>query len=414
MNSAFDAETLLPAAEAFDTPTFVYSELVLRQKCGELKRHLTGVPYRLLYAMKANSSPAVLRIMLDEGLGIDAVSPGELRLALRLGFPPESILFSANNMTDQEMRDAASAGVLLNVGELSRLEKFGRHAPGSSVCARLNPQFGAGHHEHVITAGERSKFGVPVEQVDEILSVADRFGLRIVGLHQHIGSGIMSVETLWRAMSVLLDAARAFPGIRFINFGGGLGVPYGPDDRPIDLENFGRRILEPLRTFANSHPADDLSYWFEPGRFLSAEAGTLLVRVNTIKTNRGRVFAGTDSGMNHLIRPAIYGSYHGIWNLSNPTGPLREYDVAGNICESGDVFARGRRVQEIREGDVLAILDAGAYAMAMASHYNLRPLPAEVLLTAEGELRLVRRRQSHEDLVDELLADPHRPVSRTA
>lgn len=224
----------------------------------------------------------------------------------------------------------------------------------------------------------------------------------------------MSTETLWRAMSVLLDAARSFPGIRFLNFGGGLGVAYGPDDRPIDLEKFGRRILEPLRTFARSHPADDLSFWFEPGRLLSAEAGTLLVRVNTIKTNRGRVFAGTDSGMNHLIRPAIYGSYHGICNLSNPTGPLREYDVTGNICESGDLFARGRRLPEIRDGDVLAILDAGAYAISMASHYNLRPLPAEVLLTSDGELRLVRRRQSHEDLVDELLADPDQTVSRTA
>ena len=403
MKSTFDNAALLRAAETFGTPTYVYSERVLRRQCAALRRHMSGIPFRLLYAMKANSSPAVLRILLDEDLGIDAVSPGELHLALRVGFPPERILFSANNMTDSEMEDAASAGVLLNIGELSRLEKFGRYAPGSDVCVRLNPQVGAGHHEHVITAGERSKFGIPVEQIDSIKDVAGRYGLQIVGLHQHIGSGIMSGDTLWKAMTVLLDAAASFPDIRFLNFGGGLGIAYSPGDRPIDLDDFGQRIVDPLSEYAEHHPSEGLSFWFEPGRYLTAEAGTLLVGVNTLKSNRGRIFAGTNSGMNHLVRPAIYGAYHAIFNLSNPDGPVATYDVTGNICESGDVFARSREVQEIREGDVLAILDAGAYAMAMASEYNFRPLPAEVLLTADGELRLVRRRRSYQDLVDEAM-----------
>lgn len=405
MKSAFEPDALLRAANLFGTPTYVYSEQVISAKCNELQRHLSGVPYRLLYAMKANGSPAVLRIMLDEGLGIDAVSPGELHLALKVGFPPEQILFSANNMTDGEMWDAAEAGVLLNIGELSRLEKFGRYAPGSAVCVRLNPQVGAGHHAHVITAGARSKFGVPVEQADAVRAIAEKYGLQIVGLHQHIGSGIMSTDTLWKAMTVLLEVAPSFPNVQFLNFGGGLGVPYNPADEPIDLENFGRRILDPLRSFADRHPSENLSFWFEPGRFLSAEAGVLLVRVNTLKTNGDRVFAGTDSGMNHLVRPAIYGSYHGIFNLSNPNGPTAVYDVTGNICESGDVFACARDVQEIHEGDVLAILDAGAYGMAMASHYNLRPLPAEALLTSRGELQLVRRRRTYTELADDLLSD---------
>ena len=411
MKSTFDNAALLRAAETFGTPTYVYSERVLRRQCAALRRHMSGIPFRLLYAMKANSSPAVLRILLDEDLGIDAVSPGELHLALRVGFAPKRILFSANNMTDMEMEDAASAGVLLNIGELSRLEKFGRYAPGSDVCVRLNPQVGAGHHEHVITAGERSKFGVPVEQINDIQDVARRHGLRIVGLHQHIGSGIMSGDTLWKAMTVLLDAAGSFPDIRFLNFGGGLGIAYSPDDRPIDLDEFGRKIVDPLSAYAERHPSDELSFWFEPGRYLTAEAGALLVSVNTLKSNRGRVFAGTNSGMNHLVRPAIYGAYHALFNLSNPDAPLRTYDVTGNICESGDVFARSREVQEIREGDVLAILDAGAYAIAMASEYNFRPLPAEVLLTADGDLRLVRRRRSYQELVDEAMDSVEERVS---
>lgn len=414
LKSAFHPDALLRAAESFGTPAYVYSEQVIRAKCEELRRHLTGVPYRLLYAMKANSSPAVLRIILEEGLGIDAVSPGELHLALKVGFPPDKILFSANNMTDAEMQDAAAFGVLLNIGELSRLEKLGRYAPGSSVCVRLNPQVGAGHHEHVITAGVHSKFGIPVEQAGEVLDMAERHGLQIIGLHQHIGSGIMSTTTLWQAMSVLLDAAHAFPYVHFLNFGGGLGIPYGPDDEPIDLENFGRRILNPLQTFADAHPSENLSFWFEPGRFLSAEAGVLLMRVNTLKTNRDRVFAGTDSGMNHLVRPAIYGSFHDICNLSNPDGALSEYDITGNICESGDVFARSRNVQEIREGDVLAVLDVGAYGMAMASQYNMRPLPAEALLTSNGELQLVRRRRSYEELVDDVLTDAFEVLAPSA
>ena len=399
----YDPQALLRIAESIGTPTYVYSERILRSKCAELRRNLKGIPFRLLYAMKANSCPAVLRVMLSEGLGIDAVSPGECLLASRLGFPPERILFSANNMTDSEMETAAASGVTLNIGELSRLDKFGQVNRGGRVCIRLNPQVGAGHHEHVITAGERSKFGVPVGQIDAVKDLAARHELKIIGLHQHIGSGIMSTDTLWKAMSVLLEAAGSFPQLEFINFGGGLGIPYRDHELPLDLDHFGRTILEPLRAFAEGHPSGTLTYWFEPGRFLVAEAGVLLVQVNTIKTNRSRVFAGADSGMGHLVRPAIYGAYHAIYNLSNPDGAPQVYDVTGNICESGDLFARERTIPEIREGDVLAILDAGAYGMAMASEYNLRPLPAEVLLTSDGEFVIARKRRSAEELVDELL-----------
>lgn len=215
----------------------------------------------------------------------------------------------------------------------------------------------------------------------------------------------MDTDTLWRAMRVLLDAAESFPNIRFLNFGGGLGIAYHPDEPPLDLENFSHRIVEPLQAFADRHLSPDLSFWLEPGRYLVAEAGVLLVRVNTLKPNRGRVFAGTDSGMGKLVRPANYGAYHSIYNLSNPAGALETYDVTGNICEAGDLFARGRDVQKIREGDVLAITDAGAYGMVMASEYNLRPLPAEVVITGANELCPIRPRRSYTELAERHMAE---------
>ncbi|QXD16003.1 diaminopimelate decarboxylase [Rhodocaloribacter litoris] len=407
MKQPFEPERLLHVARTFGTPTYVYSEAVVRRQIDRLRTHLAGLPLRLLYAMKANASPALLRLMRDEGLGIDAVSPGELEVALRTGFPPDRILFSANNMTDEEMHLAHGKGVLLNIGELSRLERYGRAYPGAEVCVRLNPQVGAGHHEHVITAGERSKFGIPVARLDEVRAVVARHGLRLVGLHQHIGSGILSAEVLWQAVRVLLDAARSFSGLRFLNFGGGLGIPYRPDEAPLDFDRFQQLIVDPLRAYLAEHPSKGMACWFEPGRFLVAEAGVLLMRVNTLKEANGRWFAGTDSGMSHLVRPAIYGAYHALFNLSNPAGPLRTYDVVGNICESADHFARDREVQEIREGDVLAVLDAGAYGMSMASHYNLRALPAEVFLPAGPEAPpvLLRRRRTPQEVAEAWLAE---------
>lgn len=397
-------DALLAVVEAHGTPTYAYVEPVIRDRCTRLRSALDALPARLLYAMKANANPAVLRIIHAEGLGIDAVSPAELDLALRLGFSPDRVLFSANNMTEGEMHAAHRRGVMLNIGELPRLDAYGRAYPGTAVCVRLNPQVGAGHHEHVITAGEDSKFGIPVHQIDDVKALAREHDLQLVGLHQHIGSGILEAGDLWRAIEVMLEAANAFPDIRFVNVGGGLGIPYRPDDRPLDLDGFRETVVAPLQAFLHEHPSDELEVWLEPGRYFVAEAGVLLVRVNTIKRANGRVFAGTDSGMGHLVRPTIYGAYHGIVNLSNPDGPTRLYDVTGNYCESADLFARARPVQEIREGDVLAILDAGAYGMSMASEYNLRPLPAEALVREDGTSVLVRRRETSEELVDRLLA----------
>ena len=353
--------------------------------------------------MKANSHPSILRIIRSEGFGIDAVSPGELYLARRVGFTPDEILYTANNITDAEMHQVQQEGVLLNLGELSRLERFGMAYPGCAVCVRLNPQIGSGHHEHVVTAGKATKFGIPVHDIDKVLHIALKYNLKITGIHQHIGSGISTMDVLGKAINVLLQHAARFPDLEFINVGGGFNIPYRPEERPIDFENFQSMIVSQLRD-AGDNKGNALSFWFEPGRFLVAESGVLLVRSNTIKEANGRIFAGTDSGMSQLVRPAFYQAYHEIYNLSNPTASRHAYEVVGNICESGDIFAKDRPVQRIREGDILAIMDAGAYGMSMASVYNLRPLPAEILVRPDGSHRCIQTRQTSEELIHTLYA----------
>src|SRR5690625_2068891 len=434
-------QQLLHVAGEYGTPTYVYFEDIIPRQCRRLRELYDGLPARLLYAMKANSNPRILQIIRDEGFGVETVSPAELILARRLGFDVDKMLFSANNMTDEEMTRAHEMGVLLNIGELSRLERYGRAFPGSEVCVRLNPQVGAGHHEHVITAGSRSKFGIPVDDAGEVRQILDRHGLKLVGLHQHIGSGILNVEDFRKAISVLIEAAPSFPDIRFINFGGGLGIPYGPDDAPLNRERFRSQIHPLLHDFRSGRFAE-VEYLFEPGRYIVAESGILLAAANTVtpangcgcgafayveylcapgqcivvetgilraeattvKPAKGRVFAGMDARMGQLMRPSLYGAYHEIANVTRPDGEMMPYDVTGNICESSDIFARDREIAEVSEGDLLAIQDAGAYGMSMASTYNLRPLPAEVLVTSGGQIELIRRRLTDEELVDELLA----------
>jgi diaminopimelate decarboxylase len=395
------AQALVGVAETHGTPTYVYAERVVARQAERLERLFEGLDVAFLYAMKANPAPPILRLLGARGFGVDAVSPGEMLWALRLGIPAEDVLFSANMITDDEMHAAHRAGVLLNIGELTRLRRYGEAYPGSDVCVRLNPRHGAGHHAHVVTAGERTKFGIPIEQVDEALSIAREHNLTIVGVHQHIGSGILSSDQFADAISVTLDHAPRFADARWVNLGGGLGVAYKPGEREIDPDAFRRRVVGPLIAYQKAHP--HLSFRLEPGRFLTAQAGVLLARVNTVKEGTSRTFAGTDTGMGQLTRPTVYDAYHHIVNLSNPDAPARLYDVTGNICETGDVLARERELPHVREGDVLAVLDAGAYGMSMASTYNLRPLPAEVWLDSDETPHMLRERESDEAFVTRTL-----------
>ncbi len=381
-------------ARKFGTPVYVYAEKYIRCQLDSLDQGITYYPKRILYAMKANSNFHILRILKEEGVGIDAVSPGEIALALDVGFPPKDILFTGNNITDEEMDFAAKKGALLNIDSLSRLEKFGEKYPGCKVCVRINPDVGAGHHDHCITGGPKSKFGIWYSEVKEIRIIAENYGLEIVGIHEHIGSQILEIDKFLMAMEVLLRVAPSFPDLKFIDFGGGFGVPYNSEEQPLDIKKLGRGMSKCFKDFCRKY-GRKLTLVVEPGRYLVAEAGYLLTRVNTVKRNPdGRVFVGVDSGFNHLIRPAMYGSFHPITNISNPDGKKEKADIVGDLCESGDKFAEDREINQAREGDLILIRVAGAYGYSMSSIYNLRPRPSEVLVKPDGALQLIRRRET--------------------
>jgi diaminopimelate decarboxylase len=394
-----DPEVFEEVARRFGTPVYAYAEKWLRYQLHLLAESITYQPKRILYAVKANSNPCILKIFKKAGVGIDAVSPGEIALALKAGFLPEDILFTGNNTTDEEMDFAVEKGILLNIDSLSRLEKFGKKYSGCRVCVRINPDVGAGHHDHCITGGPKSKFGIWYSEVEEIKRIAESYRLKITGIHQHIGSQILEVEKFLIAMEVLLKVAPSFPDLEFIDFGGGLGVPYRPEENLLAIKKLGQKMSEGFRNFCREY-GRDLTLVIEPGRYLVAESVFLLTRVNTVKRNPdGRVFVGVDSGFNHLVRPAMYGSYHPITNISNPEGEKEKVDVVGNLCESGDKFAEDREIHQAREGDLILIGVAGAYGYSMSSNYNLRPRPAEVLMKKNGRLKLIRKRETIEEII---------------
>jgi len=381
----------------YGSPLYVYDLDQISQRARALREAIAYGPAKLLYAIKANPAPAVVRRILAEGYGIDAVSPGEVAMALRLGVEPAQVLYTENNMTDVEMHAAIDQGVLINCGSLDRLQRLGE-AGARQAAVRFNPDVGGGLHEKVCTAGPLTKFGVHHSQVEQVRGIEQATGIQVVGCHMHIGSGILDAELFLQAMQVILDVAAQLPHLRFIDFGGGIGIPYQADQQPMDLTRLGAAAVELMQDFCQRY-GRELELHLEPGRYLVAEAGSLLCTVTAVKrTPDGRCFVGTDTGFNHLVRPAMYDSYHRIDNLSNPNGALQTVDVVGNICESGDIFARDRPLSEARVGDILAIRDTGAYGMSMASTYNLRPLPAEVGL-AGGQATVLRPAQRIEDLL---------------
>jgi len=389
-------------AEKFGTPVYVYEENKIRETLQRLRESINtnGITGGILYAMKANSNPEILKTLFHNHIGgVDAVSPGEIALALEAGFQPSQIVFTGNNITDKEMDFAVEKKVhFLNIDSLSRLEKFGEKYGGSKIWIRINSSIGAGHHSYCITGGPESKFGIWHTDVRKAKQIAKKYGLKIDGLHQHIGSQILEVKIFLKAMDALLKIAKDFPELNFLDFGGGLGVPYQPGETPLDVEKLGKEMLKRFRVFCQIY-GRKVALILEPGRYLVAEAGYLLVRVNTIKRVNSRIFAGVDSGFNHLIRPVMYGSYHEIVNISNPRGRKEKVDVVGYLCESGDKFATQRVISHVREDDFLVIKTAGAYGYSMSSNYNGRLKPAEVLVETDGNLRLIRPRETLDDLI---------------
>lgn len=382
------------------SPLYVYFEKEIYERIRELRTTLGKYSHtQFLYAVKTNFNPHIVKIIIENGFGIDAVSVEEIKIGLLAGAHPKNILFTENNSTDDDMHEAMRLGVLINVGSLSRLEKVGMHYPGSSVCIRFNPNVGAACHSTNITGGPDSKFGISFSEIENIKKIAQEYSLKITGIHEHIGSGWLDTKEPLLALDFITEIAKQFPDLEFIDCGGGFGVPYSPTEHRLDLTTLGEEIKKRIENFCKSY-GKNIQLRFEPGRYVVAESGHLLTRVNTLKVSpEKKIFVGTDTGMNHLVRVAMYGSYHPIVNTSNPNGETKKYQVVGNICENADFFAKDRDIPEIREGDILDIQIAGAYGMSMASEYQFRPRPAEILIDKTGEPRIIRKRQTFEEMI---------------
>ena len=388
---------LLSIAERFGSPVYVYDAEKIGNQYARLTSAFAAVPHlRINYAMKALSNLSVLRLMHKLGSGLDTVSIQEVQLGLRAGFAPEQIIFTPNGVSMDEIEQAAALGVQLNIDNLSFLEQFGSKHPEVPVCIRINPHVMAGGNSKISVGHIDSKFGISIHQIPHILRIVENTKMHINGIHMHTGSDILDIDVFLYAAEILFEAAQHFKDLRLIDFGSGFKVPYKQGDIQTDIEELGQRLGQRFLEFCDTY-GRELTLAFEPGKFLVSEAGDFLVKVNVVKQTTSTVFAGVDTGFNHLIRPMFYGATHFIENLSNPEGKKRFYSVVGYICET-DTFASNRQIAEITEGDILCFHNAGAYCYTMASNYNSRLRPAEVLWTG-SEAKLIRRAETFEDLV---------------
>ena len=385
---------LLELAERHGTPLYVTDAGVMRDRWGRLRAAFPEA--EIHYAAKANTNPAILRVLREEGAGLDAVSEGEVVAGLRAGFPPEAITYTGVFPSDGELEAVLARGTRLNADSEHDLERIARTAPGREIGLRINPGVGAGHHEHVVTGGPAAKFGISATRIAGAWRRATDLGLRPAGLHMHIGSGISEPdvvrEALARLARALGEVAAAGPPPRFADIGGGIPVPYLPGEAPADLAALAAAVEDAL--------GRELRLVLEPGRYLVAESTVLLARVTGVKEG----YVGVDAGFHTLLRPALYGARHHVSNVTRPGAERVRVDVAGPLCESGDLLARGRSLPRPEPGDLLAVHTAGAYGYSMASRYNSRPLPAEVLVDGR-DVRLVRERESLEDLFARLRED---------
>jgi diaminopimelate decarboxylase len=387
---------LLKASQNFGTPLFVYDATKISEQYKRLNNAFSVPKLKLHFALKALNNINILQLLKSEGAGLDAVSIQEVQLGLRAGFEAEQIMFTPNGISFEELVQAVEYGVHVNIDNLPLLEKFGSKY-GNSVpcCIRINPHITAGGSHHISVGHIDSKFGISIHQVKHIERIANHYNIRINGLHMHTGSDIINPDVFIQGANLLFDAAQHFPDLEFMDFGSGFKVAYKEGDIVSDIEDLGIKISEAFNQFVTEF-GKPLELWFEPGKFLVSESGKLLVEANLIKQTTSTVFVAVNSGQNHLIRPMFYDAYHHITNISNPDGPQKLYSVVGYICES-DTLGRDRLLHEVREGDVLAIHNSGAYSYTMANNYNARLKPAEVLYH-DNQLHLIRKAEQLEDI----------------
>ncbi|MFV8369158.1 diaminopimelate decarboxylase [Flavobacterium sp. LB2R40] len=391
------SKDLVQLAEQFGSPLYVYDAEKIQSQYNRLTKAFAKVDkLRINYAMKALSNVAILQLLKEMGAGLDTVSIQEVLLGLHAGYEPEKIFYTPNGVSLEEIEEVNAMGVQINIDNLSILEQFGTKHPTVPVCIRINPHVMAGGNANISVGHIDSKFGISVHQLPHLVRIVENTKMNIVGIHMHTGSDILDIEVFLYAAEILFDAAKNFKNLEFLDFGSGFKVPYKKDDIETDIEELGKKLSKRFKAFCTEY-GKELTLIFEPGKFLVSEAGTFLAKVNVVKQTTSTVFAGIDSGFNHLIRPMFYGSQHHIENISHPKGKERFYSVVGYICET-DTFANNRKIAEIKEGDVLCFRNAGAYCFSMASNYNSRYKPAEVLWM-NGEGHLIRARETFEDLI---------------
>ena len=397
MQAIFTDAFLQELATQYGTPLYVYSGDKIAEQYKHLQESFDTKTTRFFYACKALTNQQILRLIRDLGCGIDCSSINEAHMAVRAGFTPDKILYTSNGIAFDEIETAVSMGIHINIDSLSNLEKmgvkYGHHYP---VGIRLRPNIMAGGNLKISTGHEQSKFGIPLEQIDEILQIVHRHNMHIRGLHIHTGSEIKDVKVFMEGANLLLDLIDHFPELSCIDLGGGFKVAYRPDESGTDILQLAEETKS-MQEAMSKRAGRPIEIWFEPGKYLVSECGYLVARVNVIKENGSTVFAGIDSGFNHLIRPMFYDAYHHIRNISNPNAPEKIYTITGNICET-DQFAANRPLPEIKEGDFLVFFNAGAYGYEMSSSYNARSRPAQVV-HYQGETRLISRRETLDDLM---------------
>jgi diaminopimelate decarboxylase len=390
-------EYLLELAEKYDSPLYVYDTAIIASQYRRITDAFKSVHHiQLNYAVKALSNINILGYFNTLGAGLDTVSIQEVDLGIAAGVDPQKIIYTPNGVSLEEIENVAKKGVQINIDNLSILELFGQKHPEIPVCIRINPHVMAGGNSKISVGHIDSKFGISVHQVPHIKRVVKNTGMHINGIHMHTGSDILDIDTFLRATEILFDVAKQFTSINFIDFGSGFKVPYKEGDISTDIEQLGVQLSDRFNLFCKDF-GKEVTLMFEPGKFLVSEAGYFLAKVNVVKQTTSTVFAGIDSGFNHLIRPMMYDSYHHITNISNPTGRDRYYSVVGYICET-DTFGSNRRISEISEGDILCFQNAGAYCFSMASNYNSRYRPAEVMIYEKNDY-LIRKRETFEDLI---------------
>ncbi|MBF6653025.1 diaminopimelate decarboxylase [Flavobacterium columnare] len=395
---------LLQIEQLYGAPVYVYHAEKIENQYNRLKNAFTKVQkLQINYAVKALSNLSILKLFNKLNSGLDTVSLQEVQLGLLAGFTPNKIIFTPNGVSLQEIENASELGVQINIDNLSILEQFGNKHPNIPVCIRINPHIMAGGNANISVGHIDSKFGISIHQLPHILRIVKNTDMHINGLHMHTGSDILDIEVFLEATEILFETAKNFTQLDFIDFGSGFKVSYKKGDIETDIEELGKKLSKRFNHFEKEY-GRELTLMFEPGKFLVSEAGIFLAKVNVVKQTTSTVFAGVDSGFNHLIRPMLYGSEHQIINISNPKGKERFYTVVGYICET-DTFATNKKIAEIKEGDILAFKNAGAYGFSMASNYNSRFKPAEVLWK-DQKAHLIRQHETLEDLTrNQILVD---------